>query len=104
MIGAAPVAAKRGGAATAALTQIDGRRVAWFRLDGGKHRGAIGPTEGQVIERTIRLALDAGIPVVGEVATSGADVHEGIASLVAFDMFPQTAHVETICELLPGTT
>ena len=24
----------------------------------------------------------------------------GIASLVAFDMFPQTAHVETVCELV----
>ena len=24
-----------------------------------------------------------------------------IASLVAFDMFPQTAHVETVCELVP---
>jgi 23S rRNA (uracil1939-C5)-methyltransferase len=25
-----------------------------------------------------------------------------IASLAAFDMFPQTAHVETVCELVPG--
>lgn len=25
----------------------------------------------------------------------------GIASIVAFDMFPQTAHVETVCELVP---
>ncbi|MDQ4089429.1 MAG: methylmalonyl-CoA carboxyltransferase [Actinomycetota bacterium] len=84
MSAAAPVAAKRGGAVTAALTEVDGRRVAWFRLEGGKHRGAIGPVEGQVIERTFRLALDAGIPVVGEIATSGADVSEGLASLVAW--------------------
>lgn len=27
-----------------------------------------------------------------------------IAGLQAFDMFPQTAHVETICELVPGVT
>jgi len=81
---AAPVAARRGGAATAALTEIDGRRVAWFRLAGGRHRGAIGPTEGQVIERVVRLALDAGVPIVGEIATSGADVSEGLASLVAW--------------------
>jgi acetyl-CoA carboxylase carboxyltransferase component len=81
---AAPVAAKRGGAARAALTDIDGRRVAWFRLEGGTHRGAIGPTEGQVIERVVRLALEAGVPVVGEIATSGADVGEGLASLVAW--------------------
>jgi hypothetical protein len=26
-----------------------------------------------------------------------------IASLHAFDMFPQTAHVETVCELLPDS-
>jgi 23S rRNA (uracil1939-C5)-methyltransferase len=26
----------------------------------------------------------------------------GVASLVGFDMFPQTAHVETVCELVPG--
>jgi 23S rRNA (uracil1939-C5)-methyltransferase len=24
-----------------------------------------------------------------------------IANIVAFDMFPQTAHVETVCELVP---
>ena len=81
---AAPVGAKRGGAVTAALTSIDGRQVAWFRLAGGQHRGAIGPVEGQVIERTVRLALDAGVPVVGELATAGADVTQGIASLVAW--------------------
>lgn len=80
----APVAGKRGGAATAALTQIEGRRVAWFRLSGGRHRGAIGPTEGQVIERVVRLALETGVPVVGEMATSGADVGEGVASLWAW--------------------
>ena len=27
-----------------------------------------------------------------------------IASIVAFDMFPQTAHVETVCELVPATS
>ena len=27
-----------------------------------------------------------------------------IASLVAFDMFPQTAHVETVCELVPAAS
>jgi 23S rRNA (uracil1939-C5)-methyltransferase len=26
-----------------------------------------------------------------------------IASLRTFDMFPQTAHVETVCELVPAT-
>jgi 23S rRNA (uracil1939-C5)-methyltransferase len=26
----------------------------------------------------------------------------GMTSVAAFDMFPQTAHVETVCELVPG--
>jgi len=26
-----------------------------------------------------------------------------IASLASYDMFPQTAHVETLCELVPET-
>ena len=39
---AVPVAARRGGAVQASLTELDGRRVAWFRLGGrpapGRHR------------------------------------------------------------------
>jgi acetyl-CoA carboxylase carboxyltransferase component len=79
-----PVASGRGGAVTAGLGQIDDRPVARFTLAGGKHRGAIGPVEGDVIERLVRVALDLGVPVVGEVATSGADVREGLASLHAW--------------------
>jgi len=81
---AVPVAACRGGAAAASLTELDGRRVGWFRLEGGKHRGALGPVEGEVIERLVRLALDVGVPIVGELATSGADVGEGLPSLHAW--------------------
>ena len=81
---AVPVAAGRGGAVSAWLTEIDDRRVAWFTLAGGKHRGAIGPVEGDVIERLVRVALELGVPVVGELATSGADVYEGLPSLHAW--------------------
>ena len=81
---AVPLAAGRNGAAAASLTELDGRRVACFRLAGGKHAGALGPTEGEVIERLVRLALDVGVPVVGELATSGADVGEGLPSLHAW--------------------
>jgi len=81
---ATPVASGRGGAVTAWLTEIDDRRVAWFTLAGGKHRGAIGPVEGDVLERLVSLALDLGIPIVGELATSGADVHQGLPSLHAW--------------------
>ena len=79
-----PVAAGREGAAEAAIIELVGRPVAWFRLAGGEHRGALGPTEGQVIERCVAEALDLGIPIVGVLATSGADVRDGIASLHAW--------------------
>jgi acetyl-CoA carboxylase carboxyltransferase component len=81
---AVPVAACRGGAASASLIDLDGRRVAEFRLAGGKHAGALGPTEGEVIERLVRLALDIGVPIVGDIASSGADVGEGLPSLHAW--------------------
>ncbi len=81
---AVPVAGRRVGAAKACLTEVGGRRVAWFQLEGGKHRGALGPTEGEVIERLVRLATSTGVPVVGEIATSGADVTQGLPSLHAW--------------------
>jgi acetyl-CoA carboxylase carboxyltransferase component len=79
-----PIAARRSEAATASLSDIDGRPVSAFRLEGGKHVGAIGPPEGQTLERAARLAVELGIPLVGTLASSGADVTEGVASLHAW--------------------
>ncbi len=82
--GGVGLAVRREGAASAWLERIDGREVARFRLAGGKHRGAIGPVEGEVLERIVSTALDLGVPVVGELATSGADVACGLPSLWAW--------------------
>ena len=79
-----PVAGRASAAATATLRQLEGRDVALFRLDGGKHRGAIGPAEGVALERLVTLAIELGVPIVGVMATSGADIHEGVASLHAW--------------------
>ena len=81
-----PVAAQRGSAADAALRPLvdDGPPVGFFRLEGGKHRGAIGRAEGETIARLVQTATDAGVPIVGVLSTSGADVHEGVASLHAW--------------------
>jgi len=80
----APITAARSSAVTAALIELDGRAVSWFRLAGGRHRGAIGPAEGDVLERAVRLGPELGVPVVGLLATSGADIGEGVASLDAW--------------------
>lgn len=82
--GTVSVGAGRLSAVEATIGDIDGRPVASFRLAGGAHRGAIGPVEGDVLERLIGLAVSGGMPVVGELATAGADVNEGLASLHAW--------------------
>ena len=78
------IAASRPGAASAEVTELDGRPVALFRLEGGEHRGAIGPAEGLTVERLVRVATDLGVPVVGLLATSGADVGHGVDALHAW--------------------
>jgi acetyl-CoA carboxylase carboxyltransferase component len=78
---AVPLEGGRSEAAAAALTELEGRRVATFRIAEGTHRGAIGPAEGATIERAVRLAVELGVPLVGTIASSGADVGGGVASL-----------------------
>jgi len=70
--------------ARAGLGEIDGRTVSWFALGGGPHRGAIGEAEGIVVERAVRLATELGVPVVGTLATSGAEVGAGVVGLHAW--------------------
>ena len=82
--GSLPIAAGTSTAVSACLRRIDGRPVAFFRLEGGKHRGAVGPPEGVVLERIVGRAVEVGLPLVGILSTSGADIHEGVASLHAW--------------------
>ena len=61
-----------------------GREVAWFRLAGGDHHGAIGTDEGATLTALVHLAIDLGLPIVGVIDSGGADVGEGVASLHAW--------------------
>jgi acetyl-CoA carboxylase carboxyltransferase component len=79
-----PVYGHRSTAATAEVREVDGRSVSWFSLDGGKHRGAIGTPEGETIVRAVHLAVELGMPIVGRLASSGADVSEGVSALHAW--------------------
>jgi acetyl-CoA carboxylase carboxyltransferase component len=79
-----PVFGRRSDTVDASLRDFDGRQVAWFSLEGGKHRGAIGTAEGDAIARTAKLAVELGIPIVGRVSSSGADVTEGLSALHAW--------------------
>ena len=81
---ATPIRSDADAAATAELREIDGRRVVWFRIAGGKHHGAIGTRGGATVERAVELAGELGVPLVGELDTSGAELGEGVAALHAW--------------------
>ena len=80
----APIRSGADAAATAELREVDGRRVSWFRIAGGKHHGAIGVRGGATVERAVQLAGELEIPLVGELDTSGAELGEGVAALHAW--------------------
>jgi acetyl-CoA carboxylase carboxyltransferase component len=82
--GPAPIRAGADGSASAELRMIDGRRVVWFRIAGGKHHGAIGQAGGATVERAVQLAGQLHVPLVGELDTSGAELGEGVAALHAW--------------------
>ena len=84
MIRPTPIAGGREPAAVASIVERDGRRVVQLSIEGGKHHGAIGHAGGEVIARGVRMAIEQGIPVVGVLDTSGADIREGVAALHAW--------------------
>lgn len=71
-------------AASAESRVLDGRRVCWFRIEGGKHHGAIGIAGGETIARAVRHAVDTRVPIVGWLDTSGAELREGVSALHAW--------------------
>src|SRR6478752_2355701 len=79
-----PIRSHADAAASAELREIDGRRVVWFRIAGGKHHGAIGVRGGATVERAVQLAGQLQIPLIGELDTSGAELGEGVAALHAW--------------------
>ncbi len=76
-----PVASARSAAVSAELGQLGGQGVARFRIAGGKHHGAIGIAGSEAAERVIRLAAETGVPIVGILDTSGAEIGEGVSAL-----------------------
>lgn len=81
---ASTVAGRVDDAVDAAVRDLGGRRVAWFRIAGGKHRGAITSAGAGAVARVLALAAEQGVPVVGVLDTSGAELREGVAALDAW--------------------
>ena len=76
-----PVAADHPGSLTAELTTLAGREVVLVEVGGGEHRGALSEADGDTLAAAAEHALAAGLPLVALVASSGADVHAGVAAL-----------------------
>lgn len=61
--------------------RIDGRLVYIYAQDFTVLGGSIGEAHGEKIARTIELAIQAGVPVIGLYDSGGARIQEGVASL-----------------------
>ena len=69
------------GTASAAVEELGGRPVVLVRVDPALRRGALDAQSGTTLAVAARAALEARVPLVGVVASSGADVHDGVAAL-----------------------
>jgi len=76
-----PVAADHPGALAAELTTIAGRQVVLVEVAGGDRRGALSEADGDTLAAAAQHALAAGLPLLGLISSSGADVDEGVAAL-----------------------
>ncbi len=73
------------GAARAWLDCYEGRSCVVFEVeDNHDNRGALSPDDSQTIEYAAQEALSRRIPLVGYIASSGADVDAGIAATVGW--------------------
>ena len=52
-----------------------------FAVDGSRRRGALAQADGETIAAAADLARATRVPLVGVIASSGSDIHEGIAAL-----------------------
>ncbi len=69
------------GAVSARVDVLGERTVLRVDVDGGAHRGALTAQDGETFAAAVHQALDARLPLVAVLASSGADVHAGIAAL-----------------------
>jgi acetyl-CoA carboxylase carboxyltransferase component len=69
------------GAVSASVTDIGGRPAVEVHVDPSQKRGALSETDGHTIAAAAELALDQRIPLVAYLASSGADVSDGIGAL-----------------------
>lgn len=69
------------GSVSAAIAEVGRRTVVLVKIDPTTRRGALDADAGATLALAAEAALDARLPLVGVVTSSGADVHAGVAAL-----------------------
>jgi acetyl-CoA carboxylase carboxyltransferase component len=73
-----------GDGVTAAFGRVGGRPIACYAQDADFLAGSLGAAQADTIERLLRLAGRARVPVVAFVESGGARIHEGTAALCGY--------------------
>ena len=76
-----PLRARTPGSIAARVDDLEGRPAIVVESTDSDRRGALSPIDGQDIESAARAAREAKVPLVLVIASSGADVNEGVAAL-----------------------
>jgi acetyl-CoA carboxylase carboxyltransferase component len=72
------------GAVSATVSDIDGRPAVVVEIDPTIKRGALSESDGGTVAAAARVALQERVPLVAYLASSGADVADGVAALVGW--------------------
>ncbi len=73
--------ARTPGAVQAFVEVLDDRSVVVVRMDASERRGALSSTASATLAEAARAAKDQRLPLVAHIASSGADIVEGMAAL-----------------------
>jgi acetyl-CoA carboxylase carboxyltransferase component len=76
-----PVASDHPGSLSAEITSMAGREVVLVDISDEHRRGALSEADGHTFAAAAEHALAAGLPLLATIASSGADVHDGVAAL-----------------------
>jgi acetyl-CoA carboxylase carboxyltransferase component len=76
-----PVASDHPGSLSARITSVAGRDVVVVEVSGEHRRGALSEADGHTFAAAAQHALGAGLPLLAIIASSGADVNDGVAAL-----------------------
>ena len=89
-----PIRAGVHGAVSAGRARLGDRDVVLAKCDPTVRRGALTPADGQTLADAAMHALEARLPLVVTIASSGADVTEGLAASFGWGL---AARAITIC-------